>query len=650
MRPYSPIAIADLENHVKKIRSLSGCFRIVRTVEQQDLGADESVRAVSVITLLLQKLKEISGVEPDAILELTTEHRRLLRCFGMIYVFRSGQYTIGGTNILQGEQDARKAMGIADKLGDTLLKRLTLNHLGNSLLSQQRLEDGRDCFLQSVKLGRSQPIDDTFASALYNLARAETALGNYLDALSYVDEALALYRTTSSSSLPPFGQALLYGIRKNIHSHLQLPGEALKDALHSLSLLKNLGVTSRLPSAHHGLVESYLDIGDVTEAMHHATMALSEASRTGNNRDEITAQLGLCYVYQRLDDLVKAKHHAKNALLYARKGRNVVMESAVLQQLAAIAQRSGKLRTASKLLKEALATERHAAKKAALYRKLAEISFMEEKFPEAKEYLENGLTILDRSKTNKNRWEFQLLRARIARAEGQINTAKELCQAILQMPDTSDTTRLYTNLELSEIYDEQGEHKHAFRHFHTYHILQIAEERRRAENKLIALRGKHEIDEQQLQMREVQQQHRRTEQKLQQLVLEASERQRLIERTVKDLRTTASLLSEHETNGVHDSITTIIHRLQKNSPLNKQFLQLLHNIDESFFARLRAEYPGLTNGQERLCGLLRSGLSSSEIAELLHVSSDTVATQRKRLRQRMKLQRHEKLEKILAEI
>lgn len=71
-------------------------------------------------------------------------------------------------------------------------------------------------------------------------------------------------------------------------------------------------------------------------------------------------------------------------------------------------------------------------------------------------------------------------------------------------------------------------------------------------------------------------------------------------------------------------------------------------IDDEFLARLRARWPDLTRKQERLCGMLRAGMGSKEIALLIGVGADGVKAQRKRLRKKLGLAEEESLERILA--
>ena len=76
----------------------------------------------------------------------------------------------------------------------------------------------------------------------------------------------------------------------------------------------------------------------------------------------------------------------------------------------------------------------------------------------------------------------------------------------------------------------------------------------------------------------------------------------------------------------------------------------LADLDPDFFERLDTRWPTLTKSQRRLCGLIRAGLQTPEIAEAMSITVDSVRIKRKRLRKRMGLERGERLETVISEI
>ncbi len=90
--------------------------------------------------------------------------------------------------------------------------------------------------------------------------------------------------------------------------------------------------------------------------------------------------------------------------------------------------------------------------------------------------------------------------------------------------------------------------------------------------------------------------------------------------------------------------------LRSQTPSGGSPLRYLSGVDEDFYRRLRDICPGLTSKQERLCGLLRAGLSSKDIATLLDLGAEGLKAQRKRLRKKLNLHPDEGLESILSKI
>lgn len=76
----------------------------------------------------------------------------------------------------------------------------------------------------------------------------------------------------------------------------------------------------------------------------------------------------------------------------------------------------------------------------------------------------------------------------------------------------------------------------------------------------------------------------------------------------------------------------------------------LHGVDEAFFETVRTKWPNLTKKQQQLCGMIRAGLETSQIAHLLGITPNAVLTQRKRMRKRMELSSGENLREMILGI
>ncbi len=88
----------------------------------------------------------------------------------------------------------------------------------------------------------------------------------------------------------------------------------------------------------------------------------------------------------------------------------------------------------------------------------------------------------------------------------------------------------------------------------------------------------------------------------------------------------------------------------KVSPEDHTFDMQLDELNQEFLRRMKAAFPALTAYDLRLATYLRMGLSSREIAELLHVLPSSVNVSRSRLRKKLSLEAEQDLYEFLMEV
>ena len=71
------------------------------------------------------------------------------------------------------------------------------------------------------------------------------------------------------------------------------------------------------------------------------------------------------------------------------------------------------------------------------------------------------------------------------------------------------------------------------------------------------------------------------------------------------------------------------------------------SINNGFFEKIKENYPNLTQGEKRLCALIKSKLNSHEIAGLMNISVESVHKSRYRLRKKLNLEKHVDLEDFI---
>ena len=93
-------------------------------------------------------------------------------------------------------------------------------------------------------------------------------------------------------------------------------------------------------------------------------------------------------------------------------------------------------------------------------------------------------------------------------------------------------------------------------------------------------------------------------------------------------------LAKLQQNTSHNNHLKPINSMQNNW---ETFAQQFYVVHRGFYSRLVQTYPELTSSELKICCLIRTGLSSKEIAHLLHVSPRTVDSHRERIRKKLPL-------------
>jgi len=75
--------------------------------------------------------------------------------------------------------------------------------------------------------------------------------------------------------------------------------------------------------------------------------------------------------------------------------------------------------------------------------------------------------------------------------------------------------------------------------------------------------------------------------------------------------------------------------LSSNNTFDEDFLMIYHKTDEEFFPKLRRKYPCLTKHDQVLCGMIRMGLDSKQIAHITFRSPQSIHVARSRLRKKL---------------
>ncbi|WP_052444621.1 tetratricopeptide repeat protein [Flammeovirga sp. OC4] len=101
--------------------------------------------------------------------------------------------------------------------------------------------------------------------------------------------------------------------------------------------------------------------------------------------------------------------------------------------------------------------------------------------------------------------------------------------------------------------------------------------------------------------------------------------------------------------------TNQINKLSKKINLNtnnnwKEFEARFVEVNENFYKELNERFPKLTQGDQKICALIKLNFDSKGMAKLLGISTESVHTTRYRLRKKLGLSRQDNLEEFISHI
>ena len=645
-----PVDIRQLELTIRRIRSLSGCVRVIPNIEEIFTTVSDSRRKTQLLTELIDKFETYGIEELQTAAPYSTETKNLLRSYIEALTLRAGEYTDGGHDLAMGEADAVRGIEYSKAIGDQTQYSSSLNHLGNNLVVQGRLEEARSVFQESLSVDRNLDNAAAVVRTLYNYARVEINLGNHPQAVTAVNEALEMYKNDTSKSLPPYGEALLLNIRLDIHRY-ESTELAIRDAQKCLNILQEQNIHSIIPSIHFHLVLLYLHIDDAATARYHALQMVPEGQPKANLSHRLYQLSALAAVHIRLNDLEAASRYCREGLAIADEQDRVIPgETLLLERSAEVARLQGDIDLSEHLLRTNLEKEQEQTKRGMLWRSLATLFMERGQLDEAEAALNKGMEISNHSFVGRDTAFYMIVKAKLLLLQGNPAEAIEICTKIAFSEKEGLPNRIEAAEYLTEIYELLEDYRKALQFDRLHKDLILEQTRKHAESRIAVLHSRFETKQISNEIKKLEEERNQARSKVKELSIQLAEKQKTLQEVQKEINAAITKLERREQADGASMLRSVVRTLDPAPVLNAELMQHLHQVDESFLIRLRRKYPAVTSNQERFCGLIRAGLSTSEIARVLHVSPDTVLTQRKRLRKKLNLKSSDNLEKILAQV
>lgn len=105
--------------------------------------------------------------------------------------------------------------------------------------------------------------------------------------------------------------------------------------------------------------------------------------------------------------------------------------------------------------------------------------------------------------------------------------------------------------------------------------------------------------------------------------------------------------------GYQNSLKDILFYVQNNDQINNDlslFQDNVEKINNEFFFNLSSQFPSLSKNEKNLCGMIRLGLTSKEIAVVRNISPTSIEVARYRLRKKLNLNTGEKLSSFIKNL
>jgi tetratricopeptide (TPR) repeat protein/DNA-binding CsgD family transcriptional regulator len=201
---------------------------------------------------------------------------------------------------------------------------------------------------------------------------------------------------------------------------------------------------------------------------------------------------------------------------------------------------------------------------------------------------------------------------------------------------------------LTEVYRMKGDHKKALEYLHLY--LEIHDEIFNIEKsrQIALIHTQYETEKKQLRIQHLEQELHIKDESLKQFALSFSQINEFIDQTMTELEKIANTKASKR--NILDKINTLTKECRNNEIFWQDFSNFFNEIHGDFIQHLTERFPELTPREIQICTLLRTNLSSKEIAEALYLSVRTVGEYRYRIRSKLRLDHDSNLTAFLLSI
>ncbi|MGE3799728.1 MAG: tetratricopeptide repeat protein [Candidatus Kapaibacterium sp.] len=501
---------------------------------------------------------------------------------------------------------------------------LVKNNLGNLLLHWQRYPEARQLLEESLALSRKDGNERGIARALHNLGRARIECLEYPEGLKNLRESLELF--TQCDDKP--GVASVQIEIGRFYRILGDYAESIKAYAASIAISQSIGDRQSEGMGLNNIGDLYQQTGQYQDAIRHFQQSLKIKEELGNPREVANTLLNLGAVTLKLQSVEEAR--------------------TIFERVKAIGEEIDDPR----LLAHALTN-------------LARISVGENN-PARTETLLSKARLYVQELQGKQDWgELCAGIGEVQLEVGHLQMGINTFNSVLKFAEQTERKHLQATLHglLSGAYQKGGDANKALLHLHRQREIEREIFRDDSDHRLKSLMVTYEVD------------RARAEQELAQkeseiLRLKNRQLEGEIEHRRKELISTAMFLSQK-----NDFLRQVLRRLKLlagTSPTNisgelrnlsgeidsiigteeswNTFEQQFRDVHGDYLQTLASRFPKLTPTELKVCALIRIGLSTKEIAQILTAEPRSIDKYRQRMRKKLELDSSVNLQTFLQGI
>ena len=526
---------------------------------------------------------------------------KILRDMGVVYT-RQSHHDLALITL-------QKCVELAELTGNRRIQASALDQMGRVLMNPGRYQEALECQTKSLTLIEGTGWTHEQVMALLHMSNALRRLGRYAEALSTLERASQLCRASQDIRF----EGICQGAMGLIYSDIGDYSNALILLLASAKILDSTGDKLNLANTFGNLMYVYL-LSDNPEAaidLGHKALAIFEAIGDKNGQAEILGNIGKCYLDQ--GEKEKARRLLNKCLSFSREIGLKSNETTMLLTLANLGVKFGSCTSAEKLYLGALAITNKSGdlnNTADVLLGLGEL-FNKQSYPDrAIPLLNRAVTIAEEIHSRRHEQKSHQMLAEAFEATG------DLGQALTHWKLASSIREEILGVEKQKAIT----------------AIQI-----RAATEKLEKEKVHLSKEKKLKSQEVEQ-----------MAMELTEKVELIRTTSRRLKTIIQPLPVRDGRATRSQLEGLLsdlnHSLGERRTVPSEF-QLVHR---STLRRLSKTYPALSHTECKICVLLRDGLSTKQMADMLKVTARTIDNHRYKIRKKMKLEREASLSTTLA--